>query len=76
MLEALITKESNGLVMANAIASLEEISLLSGKRHIRMNEALLSRVLVAINECMEWAQVFILDFLSKYSPKDEKEAEM
>jgi AP-1 complex subunit beta-1 len=37
---------------------------------------LLSRILVAINECMEWAQVFILDFLSKYSPKDEKEAEM
>ena len=76
MLEALIVKEPNGLVMANAIASLEEISLLSGKKHIKMNEALLSRVLVATNECMEWAQVFILDFLSKYNPKDEKEAEM
>ena len=41
-----------------------------------MDQQLLSRILVAINECMEWAQVFILDFLSKYNPKDEKEAEM
>lgn len=71
-----MTKEPNGLVLANAIASLEEISILSGKRHIKVDQQLLSRILVAINECMEWAQVFILDFLSKYNPKDEKEAEM
>lgn len=41
-----------------------------------MDQQLLSRVLVAINESMEWAQVFILDFLSKYTPRDEREAEM
>jgi vesicle coat complex subunit len=64
------------LVLANAIASLEEIAILSGRVHIKVDQQLLSRILVAINECMEWAQVFILDFLSKYSPKDEKEAEM
>lgn len=76
LLEVLVTKESNGLVLANAIASLEEIAILSGRVHIKVDQQLLSRILVAINECMEWAQVFILDFLSKYSPKDEKEAEM
>ncbi len=76
LLEILVTKEPNGLVLANAIASLEEISILSGKTHIKVDQQLLSRILVAINECMEWAQVFILDFLSKYTPKDEKEAEM
>ena len=31
---------------------------------------------MAINECMEWAQVFILDFLCRYDPKSEEEAEM
>lgn len=72
LLEVLVTKESNGLVLANAIASLEEIAILSGRVHIKVDQQLLSRILVAINECMEWAQVFILDFLSKYSPKDEK----
>lgn len=72
LLEVLVTKESNGLVLANAVASLEEIAILSGRVHIKVDQQLLSRILVAINECMEWAQVFILDFLSKYSPKEEK----
>lgn len=72
LLEILVTKESNGLVLANAVASLEEIAILSGRVHIKVDQQLLSRILVAINECMEWAQVFILDFLSKYSPKEEK----
>jgi len=72
LLEVLVTKEPNGLVLANAIASLEEIAVLSGRTHINVDQQLLSRVLVAINESMEWAQVFILDFLSKYSPKEEK----
>jgi AP-1 complex subunit beta-1 len=76
LLEVLVTKESNGLVLANAIASLEEITILSGRVHIKVDQQLLSRILVALNECMEWAQVFILDFLSKYTPTDEKEAEM
>ena len=69
LLEALVVKEPNGLVLANAIASLEEIAVLSGKAHMKVDEQLLSRILVAINESMEWAQVFILDFLSKYTPK-------
>ena len=76
LLEMLVIKEPNGLVLANAIASLEEIAILSGKNHIKVDEQLLSRILVAINESMEWAQVFILDFLSKYTPKSEREAEM
>jgi vesicle coat complex subunit len=52
LLEVLVTKESNGLVLANAIASLEEIGVLTGRNHIKMDSQLLSRVLVAINECM------------------------
>ena len=72
LLEALVVKEPNGLVLANAIASLEEIAVLSGKAHMKVDEQLLSRILVAINESMEWAQVFILDFLSKYTPKSER----
>ena len=74
LLEVLVTKEPNGLVLANAIASLEEIGILSGRTHIKVDEQILSRILVAINESMEWAQVFILDFLSKYTPRDERQA--
>lgn len=44
--------------------------MITGKKHIKMDSVLLSRILVAVNECMEWAQVFILDFLCKYTPQD------
>lgn len=43
---------------------------------MRLDSALLSRLLVAINECMEWAQVFILDYLCRYDPASTEEAEM
>lgn len=49
LLEVLVTKEPNGLVLANAIASLEEIATLSGRVHIKVDQQILSRVLVAIN---------------------------
>ena len=82
-LENLVTKEAHALVLANSIASLEEIRIISylfvqlrGKEHVKIDSVLLGRLLVAINECMEWAQVFILDFLCRYDPKTEEEAEM
>jgi vesicle coat complex subunit len=31
---------------------------------------------MALNECNEWGQVYILDYLTRYNPKDEKETEM
>lgn len=50
--------------------------LCSGREHVKLDSALLSRLLVAINECMEWAQVFILDYLCRYDPASQEEAEM
>lgn len=43
---------------------------------MKLDSTLLGRLLVAINECMEWAQVFILDYLCRYDPKNQEEAEM
>lgn len=36
---------------------------------------MLQRLLLAVNECMEWGQTFIMDFLATYTPENEKEAE-
>lgn len=33
------------------------------------------KLLTALNECTEWGQVFILDSLANYQPKDEREAQ-
>jgi AP-1 complex subunit beta-1 len=43
---------------------------------VKVDRTLLNRLLIAINECMEWAQVSILEYLCRYDPKNEDEVEM
>lgn len=40
-----------------------------------LNTATINKLLTALNECTEWGQVFILDSLSNYNPKDDREAQ-
>lgn len=40
-----------------------------------LNSATINKLLTALNECTEWGQVFILDSLANYTPKDEREAQ-
>jgi AP-1 complex subunit beta-1 len=72
-LRALVA-DSNPMVVGNAVAALGEISELSGEDVFQINANVLSKLLVALNECTEWSQVFILDCLAKYEPS-AKEAE-
>lgn len=60
-------------VVANAVAALAEIN----ESHvlIEINSQTINKLLTALNECTEWGQVFILDALSSYQPKDEREAQ-
>lgn len=60
-------------VVANAVAALAEIN----ESHIliEINSQTINKLLTALNECTEWGQVFILDALSLYQPKDEREAQ-
>ncbi|KAB7500218.1 AP-2 complex subunit beta [Armadillidium nasatum] len=65
------------MVVANAVAALTEINEASssGQPLMELNTATINKLLTALNECTEWGQVFILDALSQYSPKDEREAQ-
>jgi len=69
--------DSNPMVVANAVAALSEINEASstGQPLIEMNTATINKLLTALNECTEWGQVFILDSLSSYNPKDDREAQ-
>jgi AP-1 complex subunit beta-1 len=67
--------DSNPMVVANAVASLREISEISGESVFKVDSAVLTKLLAALNECTEWGQVFILDSLAAYKPKDPREAE-
>jgi len=69
--------DSNPMVVANAVAALTEIneSSSTGKPLIEMNTATINKLLTALNECTEWGQIFILDNLSSFNPKDDREAQ-
>jgi len=70
-----LISDSNPMVVANAIAALSEIADTSPNAHIfDMNPQAINKLLTALNECSEWGQVFILDSIANYVPKDENEA--
>lgn len=68
--------DSSPVVVANAVASLTELSLTTGRDLLQLESTgAVSKLLAALNECTEWGQVFILDALAAYKPKDAREAE-
>lgn len=69
-------EDGNAIVVANALAALTEISILSGENEIKIRSKTLKRILLALNESNEWGQVYILDSLISYKPKKEKSAEL
>jgi len=71
-----LLSDSNPMVVANAVAALSEIAEASPHLQVMdMNSSTINKLLTALNECTEWGQVFILDCLSSYTPKDDREAQ-
>lgn len=70
-----LLSDSNPMVVANAVAALSEIDEVSKTEVFKINTNNLNKLLAALNECTEWGQVFILNSLAKYSPRDPREAE-
>ncbi|KAL2918023.1 beta-adaptin [Polyrhizophydium stewartii] len=67
--------DRNPMVIANAVSALQEISEASVQKDIFViNDALLQKLLAALNECTEWGQICILNSLSGYRPRDVREA--
>ena len=74
MLQNLL-EDGNSLVVANAIASLQEISNFTEKKYIKFTPSNVTKMLFALNECNEWGQIYLLESMSKYNPEDTTDAE-
>uniref|UniRef100_A0A1I7TNI4 AP complex subunit beta n=1 Tax=Caenorhabditis tropicalis TaxID=1561998 RepID=A0A1I7TNI4_9PELO len=61
------------MVVANAVAALTEMN--EQQTVIEVNSQMVNKLLTALNECTEWGQVFILDALAGYTPRDERETQ-
>ena len=69
-----LLSDSNPMVVANAVASLSEIHDYNpGAGLFDLTPTTVSKLLTALNECTEWGQIFILDSLAVYNPKDQRE---
>eukprot|EP00054_Salpingoeca_dolichothecata_P008265 m.47181 g.47181 ORF g.47181 m.47181 type:complete len:881 (-) comp17615_c0_seq1:27-2669(-) len=69
-----LMSDANPMVVANAVAALAEINDYSpAAGAFDLNPATVSKLLTALNECTEWGQIFILDSLALYDPKDQRE---
>ena len=49
--------DANPMVVANALAALQEIQEISGKEVLQITSHMLFKLLAALNECTEWGQV-------------------
>jgi AP-1 complex subunit beta-1 len=72
-----LLSDGNPMVVANAVAALSEINetSTSGRPIIELTPQIVNKLLTALNECSEWGQVFILDSLANYDPREEREAQ-
>ncbi|XP_046842266.1 AP-1 complex subunit beta-1-like [Xenia sp. Carnegie-2017] len=72
-----LLSDSNPMVVANAVAALSEISDVSSSaaEALELNSQTVNKLCTALNECTEWGQIFILDCLATYTPRDDKEAQ-
>ncbi|KAJ2331772.1 beta-adaptin [Coemansia sp. RSA 2681] len=68
--------DANSMVISNAVTVLTEINEMAPGQNVwRLDKGTVPVLLAAINECVEWGQIAILEALSDYTPQTEKEAE-
>ncbi|KAJ2778447.1 beta-adaptin [Coemansia interrupta] len=68
--------DSNTMVVSNAVSALVEMNDMAPNQDIwKLDPGMVGKLLTAINECIEWGQIAILETLVEYVPRDEKEAE-
>ncbi|KAF8637098.1 hypothetical protein AX17_003003 [Amanita inopinata Kibby_2008] len=80
-----MVSDSNPMVVANTITALTDIhisatsqqpsSSTSNTATFVITSNILSKLLIALNECSEWGRVAILNALARYEAQDEKESE-
>ncbi|KAG8215400.1 adaptin N terminal region-domain-containing protein [Butyriboletus roseoflavus] len=80
-----MVSDSNPMVVANTVAALTDIHTIATSNHpppsssdpaiFTITSSVLSKLLIALNECSEWGRVAILNALARYIAQDDKESE-
>mmetsp|Transcript_18641 Transcript_18641/g.33694 ORF Transcript_18641/g.33694 Transcript_18641/m.33694 type:complete len:877 (+) Transcript_18641:16-2646(+) len=70
-----LLSDGNAAVVANTVAAICEIQETKGKSIVELDSTLVNKILAALNECTEWGQVYILDYVVSFTPSNSAEAE-
>eukprot|EP00929_Paragymnodinium_shiwhaense_P078930 TRINITY_DN4096_c0_g1_i1.p1 TRINITY_DN4096_c0_g1~~TRINITY_DN4096_c0_g1_i1.p1 ORF type:complete len:911 (+),score=296.56 TRINITY_DN4096_c0_g1_i1:80-2812(+) len=74
-----LANDNNPMVVANAVAGLSEISETCKRDLLKLEKGpgseAIDKLLTALRDCNEWGQVFILDAIATYAPRNSKGAE-
>lgn len=73
ILQKMVKEEGNSLVLANTICALNEISITKGVEQLKLDWKSVKGLLTAIYDNNEWCQIYLLEAISKYTPKDQEE---
>ena len=64
--------DANPMVVTNAVAALTEMS--AKKPYFVLKQEVVTKLLTVLNEATAWGQVYVLDALASYRPRDGREA--
>ncbi|KAJ6246559.1 ap-1 complex subunit beta-1 [Anaeramoeba flamelloides] len=67
--------DSNPMVVSNVLIVLQQINRIVKQPIFVITRDDSTKILNALNEATTWGQIYILDSISTYAPKDEEEAE-
>ncbi|KAF8736351.1 hypothetical protein AX14_000464 [Amanita brunnescens Koide BX004] len=77
--------DTNPMVVANTVAALTDIHISASSQqpslspsdpgYFTITSTILTKLLIALNECSEWGRVAILNALARFETQDEKESE-
>ena len=70
-----LVNDENPMVVANTVAVLTEIEQAQGTKILRITTSILQKLIAALSDCTEWGQIFILEALADYEPKNTREAD-
>ena len=70
-----MVSDPNAMVVANAMAALNEINEATNGTAFTLNAVSLNKLLTALNEANEWGQTFMLEALAQHHASNAREAE-
>ncbi|XP_063911463.1 AP-1 complex subunit beta-like [Zophobas morio] len=70
-----LLSDSNPMVVVNSLTALVNLKEHTKQNLLVFDSGIVRKLLIVMNECTEWGQIFILDTVCSYEPTSSEEAQ-